>query len=196
MDSSTPLVPQRGDTKSTPILLTFTLTVIFVLVTCVVVFVKGQDDYKHGFLVDGAALFFLCISTAWLLNWVRLDQQIEDRVKYVAVLQACSLLFLCVAIMIVLFDTPAPANCTPCQTCPICPTCPSCASCCPTQTSPCNLTTYALPGREGWICHITDQVGCFPEYPGKSVPMITLWVNLTPRDSCTYATPNNETCTA
>jgi len=136
MDATTPLVPSREHNKTTGILLTFCATIIFVLVTCVLAFVKGQEQYKSGFVIVGAALLVLILPTGYLLNWVRKDDNIEDRVKYVAVFLAISLLFLCISIMIVAFEGVAPT----CTTCPTCPTCNSCCPICPPST--CNLEEY------------------------------------------------------
>jgi len=136
-------MPSREYNKSTGILVTFCLVIIFVLVTCVLSFIKGQDQYKGGFVIVGAALLLLIAPTAWILNWVRKDENVEDKVKYIAIFQGICVLFLCISIMVVAFESGAPP--------PKIPPCNSCCNC-PIPPEQCNLWDYSVIKGGGAVC--------------------------------------------
>jgi len=135
------------------IFLLFVGTVIFLLVTCLLAFIKGQDEYKGGFVVVGAALLFLCLTSGYLLNWVRKEENLDNKIKYVAAGQTAALAFLCVAIVVTLFGSTCPAPIT----CPTCQTCPGCSTCCPVCPPNCDLLGYYNQNQ----CVVLGMSSCF-----------------------------------
>ena len=116
--ASSPLVPQRELGQGKGILVTFAVTVAFTFITMLITFVKGQEHYHNGFIVLGVALLFLFLSTAFLLNLIRVDSSLSDGHRRLAFFQSLALLFLCIAILVVLYQPAAPsAVCAPCDTC-------------------------------------------------------------------------------
>lgn len=133
-------MPHRGGNKRTGIVATFVLTLLFVAVTSIIVFAKGNEHFLRGFTFVGVALLLLFISTAFLLNFVRTDDAIEDKVRYFAVFQSLSLFLLCVSILVVIYEPGAPP-----VTCPEIPT-PTC--------------DLSLASNSTASCQ-TTQPGCF-----------------------------------
>jgi uncharacterized membrane protein YhdT len=116
--ASTALVPGRSSGTRKSIVWTFALTVLFVAVTSVIVFAKGTDHFMRGFIFVGVALVLLFISTAFLLNFVRTDDTLDDKVRRFAVFQSLSLLLLCISILVVVFEPAPPGEtCAPASTC-------------------------------------------------------------------------------
>ena len=86
-------------------------------ITSVVVFAKGQGHFLRGFLVLGVALLLLFLSTAFLLWHIR-SSDAEPRLRYLATFQSLCLVFLCICILVVLYEPQPPCDCPDCgQSC-------------------------------------------------------------------------------
>jgi hypothetical protein len=74
--------------------------------------IEGSKAGKHGFIVLGISLVLLLVSIIWLLRWVRDDQSLDDKIKWLAYSQVATIVLLAVAIWIAVFE-PRPSDIPP-----------------------------------------------------------------------------------
>ncbi len=110
---SDPLVPQplSGASKFA----TYgsgTIAFLFVLATFIMTLIEGAKPGHHGFIILGIALILLLCSVLWFLRWVREDQSLDDKLKWLAIGQVICTVLLSVAIWIAMFE-PQPSDIPP-----------------------------------------------------------------------------------
>jgi len=107
-----PLVPNEvSPTQKKLIWVGAALLVCFVVVVVILSLVAGVEPNKSGFIIVSIALTLFMISVCTLLNWLRQDK-LDDKVKWVAVLQAVSLVVMSAAILAVIV-APSDSSSTP-----------------------------------------------------------------------------------
>ena len=164
--ASSPLVPQRETVGGNGVLAVFGLTVAFTAITTLIVFIKGRDHYHSGFIVMGVALLCLFLATTFLLNLIRTDTTLAPSHRRLALFQSLSLLFLCISILVVLYQPSAP---------------------CPHAPATCNLGQLAAL-QPAAPCVIPPQAiaPCWAAAAASNGPALTLYTAVNQSCPCAF----------